>query len=54
MSTFMTVKQLPELVDDIIKSDNVTVAIGKLLVLMVPMKVMRFLGIWETMESCHA
>jgi len=38
-------KQLPELVENIIKSDNVTVVIGKLLVLMAPMTVMRFLDI---------
>jgi Transposase DDE domain len=44
-------KALPELVDDVIKSDNI-MAIGKLLVLMVPMMVMRFLDILETMESC--
>jgi len=38
-------KAVPELVENIIKSDNVTVVIGKLLVLMAHMKVMIFLDI---------
>ena len=38
-------KALPELIENIIKSDNVTVAIGKLFLMMVLMKVMIFLGI---------
>ena len=46
-------KALPELVENIIKSDNV-ITIDKLLVLMAPMTVMIFLDIWETTEYCHA
>jgi hypothetical protein len=47
-------KELPELVDKIIKSDDMTTTtIGKLLVLMELMMVTRFLDIWETMEYCH-
>ena len=46
-------KQLPELINGVIKLDSMTTTTGKLLVMMVLMKVMRFLGIWKTMESCH-
>ncbi len=45
-------KALPELVDDIIKSDR-KLTIGKLFADVVLMKVMRFLDIWKTMESYH-
>ena len=38
-------KALPELVENIIKSDSVTATIDKLLVLMAPMTVMIFLDI---------
>ncbi len=44
-------KVLPELVEEIIKSDSTT-TIGKLFA-DGPMKVMIFLDILQTMESCH-
>jgi hypothetical protein len=49
-------KELPELVDKIIKSDDMTTTttttIGKLFADGAPMKVMRFLGILQITESC--
>jgi hypothetical protein len=39
-------KVLPELVDEIIDSDNIT-TIGNYLLMMAPMKAMRFLEIWQ-------
>ena len=45
-------KALPELIENIIASNNIK-AIGKLLVLMVLMKVMIFLDVWQTKESYH-
>jgi hypothetical protein len=48
-------KALPELIENIIKSDNMaTAAIGKLFGDGAPMKVMTFLDILETMELYHA
>jgi uncharacterized protein with FMN-binding domain len=44
------IKALPILVDDVIKSDNVT-AIGKLFADGASMIVMIFLDVWKTMES---
>ena len=44
-------KPLPELVENIIKSYSVTVAIGKLFADGV-MRVMIILDVWRTMESC--
>jgi len=43
---------LPELVDEIIDSDNMT-TIGKLLADGASMKAMIFLDVLQTMESCH-
>jgi hypothetical protein len=47
-------KALPELVDNIIKSEDMstTTTLGKLFGDGASMKVMIFLGIWETMGSC--
>ena len=45
-------KILPELVDEIIDSDNIT-TIGKLLADGASMKAMIFLDVLQTMESCH-
>ena len=45
-------KMLPELVDEIIDSDSIT-TIGKLLLMMTPMKAMIFSDILQTKESCH-
>ncbi len=45
-------KVLPELVENIIPSDSMTPAIGKLFDDGVYMKVMIFLDIYQTMESC--
>jgi hypothetical protein len=47
-------KALPGLIENIIKSDSMTTMTTRQenYLLMVPMKVMRFLGIWEIMESC--
>ncbi len=43
-------KPLPRMVDNIIKLDNVTVAIGKLFATMVLMKVMASLDMYRTIE----
>ena len=46
------IKVLPELIDDIIKSDNV-ITIGKLLVLMA-LRILQYIQIFDRKGSCHA